>query len=587
MRPSCLGRLFVAAFALVATAGLVTPAHAVNGTGTWVITSPAQTGTNPLRGGPPCWQYTTQAGGGYMVEPGGTYTISLTHVTECGRSPSTLWIQFQSSTGGNYPVNGPMQVTGSAGVFSFTFTVPSSFCNTGVIGYRCTSGGANIIAVGHMFAAAFDKANCGTPIQLTDTNGCGTNIVTLTCPASITNACVGQTVHFCFDPNGTTNSVPNVTGGHSPYTVLSVSAQTTATPPASVTVTPSGTNCWDIGPITVNTTVTIKVGDSSEPQLTGTCTFGITANPLPDCTITGPSAVCAGSLDNSYSVTDASNQTYAWSVTGGTATIHGSSTGSSVNVNAGTGTYTVYVTVTNTATGCTNTCHEDVTVNALPDCTITGDGAVCAVSTGNTYSVTAAAGLTYLWSVSGDGATIDGDNTGSSVTVNAGTGNYTVTVTVTNTATTCSNTCHKEVTVTSCNTGCTLTIGGYRNHFSGLVSSLTGGAGLTLGGQRYSVADLNTILAATGSTCTDQSLLVMTQQLITATLNNLKNSGGAPSDCIAEGNAILATFTSKVCPVGTASAGPDYDGSTGTTVSTVINCLNAYNTSNECSSSSN
>src|SRR2546425_9693873 len=64
-----LGRLLIAALALAATAGLVKPAGATQGTGTWTITSPPQiVGSNPAKGGPPCWLYTSQAGGGYLVE---------------------------------------------------------------------------------------------------------------------------------------------------------------------------------------------------------------------------------------------------------------------------------------------------------------------------------------------------------------------------------------------------------------------------------------------------------------------------------------------------------------------------------------
>src|SRR5262249_31579129 len=147
-------RLFVASFALVATAGLARPAHAVNGTGTWTITSADAV--------PNCYYKTSQAGGGYLIEPGGTYTVDLTNVTECGRTPpSTLYVQFQSSNGGNIPTSGPATVsrTGSGPYhYLFTFTAPTGFCNTAVLAYRCTSGGSNIIAVGHFFATAFDTS---------------------------------------------------------------------------------------------------------------------------------------------------------------------------------------------------------------------------------------------------------------------------------------------------------------------------------------------------------------------------------------------------------------------------------------------
>ena len=95
----------------------------------------------------------------------------------------------------------------------------------------------------------------------------------------------------------------------------------------------------------------------------------------PDCTITAADEVCDSSTGNGASVPDAGGgATYAWTVTGGTIT--GGQGTTSMNYTAGSGaSVTVDVTVVGGA-GCQSSCQKVVTVNANPDCTITGPGAV-------------------------------------------------------------------------------------------------------------------------------------------------------------------------------------------------------------------
>ncbi len=86
-----------------------------------------------------------------------------------------------------------------------------------------------------------------------------------------------------------------------------------------------------------------------------------------------------------------------------------------------------------------------VTVNALPDCSISGADWVCAGSTSNLYS--GPAGLTaYRWSVTGK-ATLSGPVNAASVSVNAGaSGIFTLTLALTN-ASGCSSTCSRFVVI--------------------------------------------------------------------------------------------------------------------------------------------
>jgi len=111
-----------------------------------------------------------------------------------------------------------------------------------------------------------------------------------------------------------------------------------------------------------------------------------------------------------------------------------------------TTTYTVEVT---DATGCKSTDQVTVTVNPLPTASINGDDPVNAGSTHTYAATTNASSPTYLWSVTN--GTIDGSNTGSSVSVIAGTaGTMVVSVTVTDGVTACSNIATKNVTVNAC-----------------------------------------------------------------------------------------------------------------------------------------
>lgn len=87
-----------------------------------------------------------------------------------------------------------------------------------------------------------------------------------------------------------------------------------------------------------------------------------------------------------------------------------------------------------------------LTVNALPSCSISGPGAVCANST-DTF--TGPAGMTsYQWSITAGTATINGSSTNQSVSVSApSNGSYTLTLVINDG--TCPNTCQTVVLVNS------------------------------------------------------------------------------------------------------------------------------------------
>jgi len=194
-------------------------------------------------------------------------------------------------------------------------------------------------------------------------------------------------------------------------------------------------------------TLSLAITDANGCTNVGACDKMVTVNPNPVCSITGSNSVCENSLGHIYSGPGGMSS-YLWSISGN-GSINGSNTGSSVTVDAGLGgSFTLSLAITD-ANGCTNVgaCDKMVTVNPNPVCSITGSNSVCENSLGHIYS--GPGGMSsYLWSISGNGS-INGSNTGSSVTVDAGLGgSFTLSLAITD-ANGCTNVgaCDKMVTV--------------------------------------------------------------------------------------------------------------------------------------------
>ncbi|MCK5782796.1 MAG: gliding motility-associated C-terminal domain-containing protein, partial [Flavobacteriales bacterium] len=248
----------------------------------------------------------------------------------------------------------------------------------------------------------------GTSINVSPT-GSTTYTVTGTSTAGCTNtASVSVTV----------NPLPTVTASASPTSICSGQ---------SSTLTASGANTYNWSTSGTGTSINVSPTGSTTYTVTGTSTAGctntasvsVTVNPSPTVTVNNPS-ICAG---QSATLTATGAAVYSWS-TGGT--------GTSINVSP-TGTTTYTVTGTN-AVGCTSTASGVVTVNPLPNVSITASPT--SVCPGNTSSLTASGASTYSWSTGG---------TGTSINVNP-INSTTYTVTGTSTAG-CTNTANVNVTV--------------------------------------------------------------------------------------------------------------------------------------------
>jgi PKD repeat protein len=171
------------------------------------------------------------------------------------------------------------------------------------------------------------------------------------------------------------------------------------------------------------------------------CSKDITVTSGPDCTISAPNAVCAGSTGNAAS-TATTGAAYAWSITNGEIT--SASNAQSITFTAGaSGTTRLEVKVT-TSNGCSNSCTKDISITQGPDCTISAPNAVCAGSTGN--ASTAASGAAYAWSITN--GEITSASNAQSITFTAGAAG-TARLEVKVTAEGCSKNCTKDIIVTA------------------------------------------------------------------------------------------------------------------------------------------
>lgn len=173
---------------------------------------------------------------------------------------------------------------------------------------------------------------------------------------------------------------------------------------------------------------TVTVVHTSSFGCTSTSSLTVTINPLPNPVITGPLSVCQNSLQ-SYSTPGVAGNTYSWSVTGGNIIRSGATTPNAMVEWTLPGTYQLTVAETN-AFGCTVQNRINVTVNELPNVTISASG-VTTFCQGGDVTLSAPIGYaSYVWSTGEVGRQI----------VVRTTGTYFVTVTDANGCSNTSNT---------------------------------------------------------------------------------------------------------------------------------------------------
>jgi PKD repeat protein len=168
-----------------------------------------------------------------------------------------------------------------------------------------------------------------------------------------------------------------------------------------------------------------------------TCGGKVVVKPMPDCTISAPYSVCAGSTGNAAS-TATPGAAYAWSITNGQIT--SAINNQSINFTAGSpGTTKLEVTVT--AGGCAKECSKNITVTSGPDCSWTSSSPVC---NGTPVQFTGPSGMdSYNWSFGDDSPFNFSKDPSHLYSAN---GTYSVNLTVAKGS--CSNKCAKDITVT-------------------------------------------------------------------------------------------------------------------------------------------
>ena len=240
--------------------------------------------------------------------------------------------------------------------------------------------------------------------------------------SGITTICQGETttltanggISYQWSDNSTNASITVNTSGQ--YTVTVTNAQgCSATASTYVTV-----NALPVPTITCNTSIcqgettiltanggtsyqwsnnatnaSIMVGTAGIYTVTATNAQGcsaavstyVTVNALPNPTISGNTSICQG---ETTTLTANGGTSYRW---------NNNSTNASITVSS-SGTYRV--TATN-AQGCSATASTYVTVNALPNVSISGNNVICR---GETATLTASGAQSYLWNTGSTNATI-------------------------------------------------------------------------------------------------------------------------------------------------------------------------------------
>ena len=197
---------------------------------------------------------------------------------------------------------------------------------------------------------------------------------------------------------------------------------------------------------TAGTDSTALIGVTVENADGCSCTDSatVTVNAKPDCSITAPESVCSGSTDNAASVASAGEGAkYTWTITGGEITAGQGTT--QITWTAGeTGSVLIGITVEQ-SNGCSCTDSATITINPLPDCTITSPDTVCPDETDNIASVTAEEGATYKWEILSGGVITSGEDQDTMHWTSASSSTAILQVTVTKLG--CSAVCTKNVAI--------------------------------------------------------------------------------------------------------------------------------------------
>ncbi|MEI6348500.1 MAG: T9SS type B sorting domain-containing protein [Bacteroidota bacterium] len=396
------------------------------------------------------WSDGLGSGNPINVSPATTTTYTVTGTTSGCSNTATVTVTVNSSlvvTATALPssicIGGTSSLTASGGVsyawsnglgsgnpVSVTPATTTTYTVTGTSGDGCTSTAQVTVTISPNATATITGANpicTGGSTTLTASGGASylwSNTLT-TAAISVNPATTTTYTVTVTSASGCTGTASHtVTVNPLPTPSITGTSSICNGGSASLTASGGGTYLWStnattptisINP-TATTTYTVTV--TSANGCTATASQVITENPMPTPSIAGTFSICNGA---STTLTASGGSTYLWSNTLTTPAI-------TVNPTVTT-TYTVTAT---SVSGCTATISQVVTVNQLPNPTITGTFTICS---GVNTTLTASGGSTYLWNTAA---------TTAAITVNPTiTTTYTVTVT---TASGCSATATQIVT---------------------------------------------------------------------------------------------------------------------------------------------
>ncbi len=294
----------------------------------------------------------------------------------------------------------------------------SSFCQGDNV--TLTATGANTYAWSNASTdAAITVSSAGNyTVTGTDANGCS-NTATKTVSVNPTyntpitySICQGESYNF-YGQNITaagtyTHTLQTINGCDSVLTLVvtlealpptAITGNTTICEGESTTLTANGgvsyvwNNASTGNSINVTQSGVYTVTATNADGCSNTANVAVTVNPLPTITIGGNTTLCAG---NSTTLTASGADSYSWSTGDNTA---------SVSISA----FGVYTVTGSTTAGCSGTTNVTVLVSQLPVITITGATDICV---GESTTLTANGGTTYLWSNGITDATLTVSNAG-------------------------------------------------------------------------------------------------------------------------------------------------------------------------------
>jgi hypothetical protein len=289
---------------------------------------------------------------------------------------------------------------------------PITMCDGDSANFAASLGSAYLWSNGATTQAITVTTSGSYSVTVTDANGCSaTSAPTVVAFNSRPSPSI-TAASICVGGTGTA-STPAVTGATYSWSITN-----------GTILSGAGTNVITFtsssGPVYLGVNLFVTVTNSN--NCSGTASMSLSVIAPPDATITAPAAICSGA-QGTASVAAVSGGTYNWSITNGTIT---GNYGNSITFTSTSSPVSLGVTVANIA--CTVTGSTTVTVNPLPDATITAPSAICTGSSG-TASVAAISGGSYNWTITN--GTITGGNGTNAITFTSTSATASLGVTVT------------------------------------------------------------------------------------------------------------------------------------------------------------